>query len=47
MDESIQSQITGVHLDNSESAVEMFLVAAKKQSEQCINVGQYTIKWKR
>ncbi|XP_025834501.1 trafficking protein particle complex subunit 11 isoform X2 [Agrilus planipennis] len=47
IDESVHSQVKGLILNDKESGAEVFLAKVKRNCESPVNVGQYTIKWKR
>lgn len=44
---TITSQLSGKKIHKNELAADLYLACCDKISEQLVNLGQYTIKWKR
>ncbi|KRT86775.1 hypothetical protein AMK59_2592 [Oryctes borbonicus] len=47
VDKSITSQLKGTTLKHKEKGSEIYLATTSKQSDKLVDVGQYSIKWKR
>ncbi|KAK9736185.1 Gryzun, putative Golgi trafficking [Popillia japonica] len=46
-DKSITSQLKGTTLKHKEKGTEIYLASTSKQSDKAVDIGQYSIKWKR
>ncbi|KAI4461539.1 hypothetical protein MML48_5g00002769 [Holotrichia oblita] len=47
VDKSITSQLKGTTLKHKEKGSEIYLANTSKQSDKAVDIGQYSIKWKR